>query len=182
MAVAQKNALGVFPDLQQTEAALTRLKETGFVMNNVSAIVQHLDPADTTTLEPLTASVSESGERFAPDRRVDRIQQRAAGGGAVGSAVGGVVAGLTTLAFPVGGGAVLLAGMLGGAFYGAVSGGVLGGSIGINITDEQARHLSDRLAQGAYLVTVKGTEPEIATAESVLKGANIQDGTLFHEA
>ncbi len=179
MSLAQKNALGAFRDLQQIESALERLKATGFPMANVATIVRQIDDVDAQKLAGLTESIAEPGETFAEDRRSSRIQQRAAGGGAVGSVAGGVLAGLTTLAFPVGGAAVLLAGMLGGAFYGAVSGGVLGGSIGINITDEQAQHYSDLLAQGYYLVTIKGSEQEIATAEAVLKDTNIQDWLLF---
>jgi hypothetical protein len=179
MALAQRNALGAFPNLDRAESALDRLKAAGFPMNNVSTIVRQIEEPATEKLANLTESISEPGERFAADRNVDRIQKGAAGAGAVGTVAGGVLAGLTTLAFPVAGGAVVLAGMLGGAFYGAVSGGLMGGAAGINISDEQAKHYSDLLAQGYYLVTFKGTESEMALAESVLKDENIQDWTYF---
>jgi hypothetical protein len=179
MALAQRNALGAFPDLDRAESALDRLKQTGFPMNNVSTIVQQIEEPAAEKLASLTESISEPGERFADDRNLDRIGKGAAGAGAFGTVAGGVLAGLTTLAFPVAGGAVVLAGMLGGAFYGTVAGGLMGGAAGINISDEQAKHYSDLLAQGYYLVTLKGTESEMALAESVLKDENIQDWTYF---
>jgi outer membrane lipoprotein SlyB len=182
MAVLQKNALGAFPDLYQLELALSKLRETGFPMQQVTTIAQQIEPEVADRLAEFDTTLSEPHESFAPDRRSERIQQRAAGGGAVGGAVGTALAGLATLTFPVGGGALLLAGMLGGAFYGAVSGGIIGGSIGINITDEQAQHFSDLLDRGYYLVTVKGAPNEIAMAENTLTAANIQDWTLFKEA
>lgn len=182
MTVVQKNALGAFPDLQQLESALSKLQETGFPMQQVATISQNIEPEAAEELAEFETAIAEPHETFAPDRRLDRLQQRAASGGAVGGAIGTALAGLATLTFPVGGGALLLAGLLGGAFYGAVSGGIIGGSIGINITDEQAQHFSDLLSQGYYLVTVKGSPEEIASAETTLKAANIRDWMLFKEA
>jgi hypothetical protein len=179
MALAQRNALGAFPDLQHAESALDRLKAAGFPMNNIATIVQQIDEPAAEKLANLTESISEPGERFADDRNIDRIGKGAAGAGAMGTVAGGILAGLTTLAFPLAGGAVVLAGMLGGAFYGTVAGGLMGGAAGINISDEQAKHYSELLARGYYLVTMKGTESEMATAESVLKDENIQDWTYF---
>jgi hypothetical protein len=94
--------------------------------------------------------------------------------------VGGVVAALTTLAFPAFSGAVVLVGMATGAFYGAISGGLLGGEGGVEISETQAQHYEGLLAQGHYLLTVKGTDAEIDQAESVLKAANIQDWMIFN--
>jgi hypothetical protein len=179
MALAQRNALGAFPDLQHAESALDRLKSAGFPMHNIATIVQQIDEPAAEKLANLTESISEPGERFADDRNIDRIEKGAAGAGAVGTVAGGILAGLTTLAFPVAGGAVILAGMLGGAFYGTVTGGLMGGAAGINISDEQAKHYSELLERGYYLVTIKGTESEMALAESVLKDENIQDWTYF---
>ena len=66
-----------------------------------------------------------------------------------------------------------------GAFYGAVSGGVLGGEGGLEISATQAQHYEDLLAQGHYLLTVKGSDDEIDRSESVLKTENIQDWMIF---
>jgi uncharacterized membrane protein len=176
MVLEQKNAVGVFPNLEQIESALERLKATDFPMSNVSVVAPESDePAPN-----LAASVVESEQQFDRQETTEHIGRGVAGAGAVGSAVGGVIAGLTTLAFPAFSGAVVLAGMAAGAFYGAVSGGVLGGGIGSKITEEKTQHYRDLVAQGCYLAVVKGTEAEINRAESVLKSANIQDWLVFN--
>jgi hypothetical protein len=77
-------------------------------------------------------------------------------------------------------GAVVLVGMATGAFYGAVSGGVLGGEGGLEISATQAEFYDNRLAQGHYLLMVKGSDDEIDRAEPVLKAANVQDWMVFN--
>jgi outer membrane lipoprotein SlyB len=121
----------------------------------------------------------QSEEEFTWGNTVDRIEHGAVDAGALGSVVGGVVAGLTTLAFSAFSGAVVLVDIAAGAFYGAVSGGILGGGHGFDISEQQAKHYSDLLAQGKYLVIVKGTNDEIDRSEQVLKAANIQDWMTF---
>jgi uncharacterized membrane protein len=179
MVLERGNALGMFPDLQLTESALSQLKETGFPMNKVSVVPPQLDsdkPISRNVTEPIVASEQEATS----STTVDRIQQGAIGAGAMGSVVGGVVAGLTTLAFPAFSGAVVLVGMTAGAFYGALSGGLLNGGIGVDDTKQQTKHYSDLLAQGYYMVVIKGTESEIDRAESVFKAANIQEWMIFN--
>jgi outer membrane lipoprotein SlyB len=170
-----KNAVGTFSDLHQIELVIEQLKSAGFPVSNVSVIVPQPDAEDP-QLEKLTEPVVQSESEFTGDRPA----QVAAKAGAVGTVVGGVVAGLTTLAFPAFSGAVVLVGMATGAFYGAVSGGVLGGESGLEISATQAQLYDDRLAQGQYLLIVKGSDDEIDRAESVLKTANIQDWMVFN--
>ena len=179
MMLIHKNALGTFADIHQIESALEQLKSAGVQMNNVSVIVPQSN-SDDPQLEKSTAPTVESEHEFRGDKPVDRIEQRAAKAGAVGTVVGGVVAALTTLAFPAFSGAVVLVGMATGAFYGAVSGGILGGESGLEISETQAKHYEDLLAQGHYLLTVRGTDDEIDRSESVLKTANIQDWMIFN--
>lgn len=176
MALEHKNAVGLFPDRQQVETALSQLKAASFPMNQVSVVVEHLKAGDDTFKSLTTA---ESEDRFVRDRTIERIEHGALDAGVWGSIGGGLVAGLTTLALPGVGGVVLLVGIATGAFYGAVAGGLLGGAIGVGITDEQAKHYNDRLAAGDYLVAIKGTPDEINQAETVLKTVNIQDWMIF---
>ena len=178
MALEYKNALGLFPDRQQTESAISQLKATGFATDGVSVVVEHPDSEDA-PLEDLAESDIQSKEYFATHRAIDRFEHGALASGAWGSVGGGVIAGLTSLALPGVGGAVLLVGMAVGAFYGAVSGGLLGSAIGVGISDEQAKHYYDRLMNGYYLVVIKGTDDEISQAELVLKNVHVQDWIVF---
>ena len=174
-----KNGLGMFATIQQVESALDRLKSAGVNMNNVSVVVPQTD-SDSPQLKALTAPVVQSEQEFTGGSKTNSVPQVAAKAGAVGTVVGGVVAALTTLAFPAFSGAVVLVGMATGAFYGAVSGGLLGGEGGVEISETQAQHYEDLLAQGQYLLTVKGTDDEIDRSESVLKSENIQDWMVFN--
>jgi outer membrane lipoprotein SlyB len=170
-----KNAIGTFSDLRQIELALEQLKSAEILMSNVSVIVPQPD-SENPQLEKLTEPVVQSKSEFIGDRPT----QVAVKAGALGTVVGGVVAGLTTLAFPAFSGAVVLVGMATGAFYGAVSGGVLGGEGGLEISATQAEFYDNRLAQGRYLLIVKGSDDEIDRAESVLNAANVQDWMVFN--
>ncbi|WP_309739820.1 MULTISPECIES: hypothetical protein [unclassified Chamaesiphon] len=183
MASARKNAVGVFPARDRVESAMSQLQASGFAMNNVSVVDPHANTADK-TVGNLTEPVVESPADAERDRPLDRIQHSAAGASAIGGAAGGVVAGLTTLAFPAFAGAVVLVGMAAGAFYGAVSGGLLSNEIGITLPEEQAKHYSELLEQGNYLVVLKGTEIDIDRAESILKAADVGEWTVFdrHQA
>lgn len=178
MDLEHDNALGIFADLQLTELALSQLKASGFPMANISVVVEHLKPEDS-TLEELTETIEQSKDQFSRNRTFRRIEIGALESGAIGGVVGGLVAGISTLAFPAVGSAVLLVGMATGVFYGSVSGAILGGAIGNNITQQQAQHYSDLLRQGSYLVAIAGTKDEINQAESILKSANIQDWMIF---
>jgi hypothetical protein len=178
MASARKNAVGAFPARDRVESAMNQLQASGFAMNNVSVVDP--DPKTTeTTVGNMAEPVVESPADATRDRPLDRIQHSAAGASAIGGVAGGVVAGLTTLAFPAFAGAVVLVGMAAGAFYGAVSGGLLSNEIGITLPEEQAKHYSDLLEQGNYLVVLKGTEIDIDRAESILKAADVQEWTVF---
>ena len=173
-----KNGLGTFADLHQIELALDRLKSAGIPMGNVSVVV----PEESSSEEPQSAQLKESTVPSEQEltSHPEQIGQVAAKTGAVGTVVGGAVAALTTLAFPAFSGAVVLVGMATGAFYGAVSGGVLGSEGGLEISETQAKHYEELLAQGQYLLTVKGTDDEISRSESVLKTANIQNWLIFN--
>ncbi|MEH2182279.1 hypothetical protein [Nostoc sp.] len=63
--------------------------------------------------------------------------------------------------------------------HGAVAGAILGGAIGTNISDKQIKRYRERLAQGEYLIVIKGTDDEIHQAEAVLKPQGVQDWITF---
>jgi outer membrane lipoprotein SlyB len=180
MASARKNAVGMFTARDRVESAMNQLQASGFAMNNVSVVDPHAETAS--PIKNPTEPVVESEADLTRDRPVDRIQHSAAGASAVGSVAGGVVAGLTTLAFPAFSGAVVLMGMAAGAFYGAVSGGLLSNEIGITLPEAQAKHYSELLEQGNYLIVLKGTEIDLDRAESILKAADVQEWTIFDRA
>ena len=46
MVLEYKNALGLFPDRQQTESAISQHKATGFATDGVSVVVEHPDSED----------------------------------------------------------------------------------------------------------------------------------------
>lgn len=178
MASARKNAVGMFSERERLESAMSQLQASGFAMNNVSIVDPHAQTADA-TVGKLTDPVVESPADLTRDRPVDRIQHSAAGASAIGSVAGGLVAGLTTLAFPAFSGAVVLVGMAAGAFYGAVSGGLLSNEIGITLPEEQAKHYSELLEQGNYLVVLKGTEIDLDRAESIFTAADVREWMVF---
>jgi uncharacterized membrane protein len=175
MQLEHKNAVGAFPNLQQIELALCQLNETGFSMSNISVVAQQAN-LESDILAKSTEATIQSDREFTWSSAVERIEHGAVDAGAMG----GVVAGLTTLAFSAFSGAIVLVGIAAGAFYGAVSGSILGGGIGFDITEKQATHYSDLLAQGYYLTIIKGTDDEISQAETVLKNTNIQDWMTFN--
>lgn len=70
-------------------------------------------------------------------------------------------------------------GLATGTFYGAVAGAILGGALGTNISDKQIKRYRERLAQGEYLIVIKGTDDEIHQAEAALKPQGVQDWITF---
>jgi outer membrane lipoprotein SlyB len=178
MASARKNAVGTFSERDRVESVMSQLQASGFSMHNVSIVDPHSQTASA-TVGKLTDPVVESEADLNRNQAVDRIQHNAAGASAIGSVAGGVVAGLTTLAFPAFSGAVVLVGMAAGAFYGAVSGGLLSNEIGITLPEAQAKHYSELLEQGNYLVVLKGTEIDLDRAESILKDAGVSEWLIF---
>lgn len=178
MKLEHKNAVGIFPDRQHTESALSQLKAIGFPMTDVSVVVQDRNSKDA-TLENLAEPIAQSGNQFIRQRTVEHIEHGAVEGGVLGSIGAGLIAGFTLLAIPGSGGFTLLMAMAAGAYYGTVSGVLLGAALG-GISDEQEQYYNDHLAQGCYLVVIKGTDSEISQAESVLKTANIQDWVTIY--
>ncbi len=176
MPLEHKNAIGLLSDREHTQSALSLLKDSGFPMEKVTVVAKH------PSAEDLQVRVE---SEFTRQRTIERIERGALDAGTLGAIAGLLIGGLTTLAIP-GIGAVAVAGaeaafigMLTGGFYGSVSGAILGAAIGNNVSDEQAKHYVDSLAQGHYLVIVEGSDEEIAQAYQYLKTQGIQDWGIY---
>lgn len=174
-----RRAVGIFSNRPTTASALQALSDSGFNMHHVSVI----------------AKDSDRQNAIAGVNVIDEVSNQSDTGGAVGAVTGGVLGGvagllvgLGTLVIP-GIGPALLAGelatvlsTLAGGAAGAVAGGLVGALIGLGIPEHRARRYQERVAQGHYLVMLKGTEPEIARAERTLQQAGIEDWGLYHAA
>lgn len=176
MASTYRRAVGVFSSRTQTASALQALSDSGFSMGDVSVIAKDADH------QKDIAGVTVR----------DEVTNQADKGGAIGALTGGVLGGVTgllvglgTLTIP-GLGPALLAGeaaavlttVVGGA-AGAAAGGLVGALVGLGIPEHRAVRYQDRVAQGGYLVMVKGDENEIIRAERTLGDAGIEDWGVY---
>lgn len=174
--IQYKRAVGVFPNYQQAESALTDLRNSGFPMERVSLVAKDTDRRD-------VAGVGVS----------DRPGHAAAEGAKTGAVTGGVVGGLvgligslTALTLPgvgpvVAGGtlATILGDTLVGGAIGAATGGLIGALVGLGIPEERARVYNERVSRGDYLVMVEGTEEEIRRAHTILHNRGIQEWGIY---
>ncbi|AGY58354.1 CsbD family protein [Gloeobacter kilaueensis] len=171
-----RRAIGTFPNRAQAEQALTRLRDSGFDMNDVSVISRHED----------------GGDIAGADVR-DTVGNRAGEGAATGATAGAAVGGLTGLLVGIGAlaipgiGPVMTAGALGtaiattlsGGAIGAAAGGLVGALVGLGIPKERAEAYNAAVARGDYLVVVEGDQTEINEAESILNGYGISDYGVY---
>ncbi|WP_026732725.1 general stress protein [Fischerella sp. PCC 9605] len=180
MAIQQrKRAVGTFPNRQTAEAALSRLRDSGFPMDRVSVLAKDIDRSD----QIGGATVKDKSDM---SDRGDTEAQEGAGIGAVTGTIlggiGGLLVGLEALIIP-GVGPFLAAGTiattLAGAGIGAAAGGLVGALTGLGIPEEEARAYSERVSQGEFLVIVDGSENEIERAGSILRNQNIQNWAIY---
>lgn len=172
-----KRAVGIFPTRHETEQALSELRNASFNMDHVSVIARDAERQDD------IAGVD------VEDSSGNKADLGAAKGAVTGGALGGLtglLVGLGLVAIPgigpimlAGAGATALATTLAGTAIGATAGGLIGALAGLGIPEERARAYSDRVAKGDYLVMVKGTDDEIAKAESILSPRGIQDWGIY---
>jgi hypothetical protein len=177
----RKRALGLFPTRQDAEAALRKLQESGFAMDQVSIIAKNSERGDR------IAGV-DVNDRSREDRG-NKADEGAATGAVAGGALGGItglLVGLGTLAIPgigpimlAGAGATALATTLAGGAIGAAGGGLVGALIGLGIPEERAKVYRDRVAHGDYLLIVDGTEAEIARAQRILDAYGIREWGVY---
>jgi hypothetical protein len=169
----QKRAVGVFARRQAAEEALNELKDSGFSMEKVSIIGKDVDQGEQLANAEMTSHIGDENVNTGTGVVADTL---------TASTWGSVLVGLSSLALP-GLGAVLAAGSLGVALATSIGGVAVGAAATHNVVmaladlgipEERARHYSDRLHVGNYLVIVEGTDEEIHRAEAVLRKHNIE--------
>lgn len=196
----QHRAVGVFPNRQNAEAALTQLRDSGFPMTQVSVIAKdldrhhHLAGAEVRDTPPYNDGASSDFVNVPHNSNVaTHVDSKADEGAKVGAATGGAIGGLTgllvglgTLAIPglgpimlAGAGATALATTVAGGAIGAAAGGLGGALVGLGIPEERARIYNDRVARGDYLVMVDGTDDEIRRVQVILSHWGIQDWGIY---
>lgn len=140
----ERSVSGVFSFRSEAESAIQELKESGFSMSDISALL---------------APVSEDSTPGPGDPT--KTVQGTATGFFAGTAVGGILgllAGVGTLAIP-GVGALIAAGpimaTLTGMGTGATVGTLAGALIGLGIPEENASHYEGKLQKGAIMLSVR---------------------------
>lgn len=173
-----RRAVGTFSNRTEVEQALTRLRDSGFDMNDVSVITRNDDN------EPDTIAGAEVKDKVG-NRAGDGTKTGAVTGGAIGGLTG-LLVGLGALAIP-GIGPVMTAGAVGtaiattlsGGAIGAAAGGLVGALVGLGIPKERAEAYNNVVHQGGYLVMVDGNQEEIDQAHQILNGGGIQNYGVY---
>ncbi|MBD2178684.1 signal transduction histidine kinase (STHK), LytS [Pseudanabaena sp. FACHB-1998] len=180
MSGQNKRATGTFSNPQEAKGALHELRDSGFNMDQISIIGNHIDRNSD------LAGISPSENISDLDNKVgEGAATGAASIGAVGSFTG-LLVGLGLVAIP-GIGPIMLAGAtattlattLTGGAIGAAAGGLIGALVGLGIPQDRAKEYCDRLDQGDYLVMVDGSEPEILQAEVIFKRYAVQEWGIY---
>ena len=174
MPTEMQRAVGLFSDRQDAEAALSKLRESGFDMNQVSVVNKGSE-----TGEMQGASVNADKD----DQVADSAARSATVGGVSGGAIG-LIGSLGILAIPGVGPAaelgVLLANTVFAGALGAAGGGILGALVGWGLPEDQAQYYSDRVNKsGDYLVLVEGDANAIRSAQTILQQNRINDWRTF---
>lgn len=170
-------AVGVFSNRLATESALLEIKQSGYIMDNISVVGRNADTEDQVAGVEVHKSIDNKADEGAVTGAVT--------GGALGGLTG-LLVGLGTLAIP-GVGPVLLAGAaattlattLAGTAIGAGGASLLGALIGLGIPNNDAQIYSDLLAQGYYLVVVDGTEHQVRNAGEILTRKGISQWQVY---
>lgn len=174
MPTEMQRAVGLFSDRQDAEAALSKLRGSGFDMNQISVVNKGSE-----TGEMQGASVNADKDA----QVADSAARSATVGGVSGGAIG-LIGSLGVLAIPGVGPAaglgVLLANTVFAGAIGAAGGGALGALVGWGLPDDQAQYYSDRVNQsGDYLVLVEGDTNAIQSAQTILQQNRINDWRTF---
>ena len=169
----KKYGIGIFHSPQRAIQAFKELRSTGFPMNKICAIAH--------------SPVRDEQFDYIGTLELTRTPaQGAAAGAVVGATKGGLlalIAGLGVLLVPGFGLALaaesLFTVLLGGGASAAV-GGFVGALRGWFLPEEAAIFYNDQISQGAYLVTVEGTENEIQRAKAIFTRWGIREWCVYH--
>jgi hypothetical protein len=182
----EQRAIGTFTSYELAENALRDLKQTGFLMHQVSLIGRDVNRhaeftgvhtnSTITGVEDLNTGVKDAGAA---------TQTGAAAGSALGG-ITGLLVGLGAIAIP-GVGPVMLAGAaataiataISGTAIGAAAGSLAGGLTGMGFSADRAQTYSDQVSEGHYLVMVEGTAADITRAETVFNNHPIHEWHVY---
>lgn len=175
--IPRKRGVGLFSDRRQVELAVSKLKNSGFPMEQVAIIVRNAQ------------GEQEIHGIDVQDYRGNHTQEGAVTGILTGGAIGsitGLLVGLGVLAIP-GIGPILLAGAeatalvtaLAGGTIGGVTGGLVGALIGLGIPETRVKIYRDGILKGDYLIVIDGTESQLVEAQHILERYDIDEWNIY---
>src|SRR5216110_1856891 len=136
-------SVGVFPNHEQADRALTALEHAGFGKDQIGYV------------SPRGADLT--GEVTDERPSITSIAAGAIGGGTIGGFLGAGTALLIPGVGPALAGGLFIS-TIWGAAIGSVTGGLIGAFTSVGIPEDDARHYQHELEKGHTLVTVKGEE------------------------
>lgn len=172
--IAQKHKTSVwriYPTRLAVEAAIDRLRESGFLSSDISVLLpENLGPKELTT------------------EKASKAPEGATAGAGSGVLIGGALgwlAGIGAFAVP-GLGPFIAAGpimaTLAGSGVGALLGGITGALIGAGIPEYEAKRYEGRLAKGGILVSIHcERSDEIDHAKEVMEHMGAEDISVSTE-
>ena len=168
----KKSIFGILKTREQAENVVERLRNAGFMSNDISMLF-----ADT------------SGTRDFAIEHATKAPEGTTTGGTTGFVVGGVLgwlAGIGSLAIP-GVGPFIAAGpimaALSGAAVGTAVGGIVGALVGMGIPEYEARRYESKIKEGNILISVHAENSEQADrAKEILVASKAEDVATGAEA
>lgn len=171
--MADQSIVGVFDTISEAEAAIRKLDQGHFPVQQVSILAQNLES------EKDVHGFITSGD----------VAKEGAGTGAWVGGLFGLLMGSAFLWVP-GFGPLLVAGHLAGillgtlegAAFGAAGGGLLGWLAGLGISKQHILKYEDQMKAGKYLLVIRGDSGDIARAREIVAGTNVVELTHHDEA
>jgi hypothetical protein len=171
-----KHGIASLSSRADVETTIKALESVNFPIKQVTIVKQQLESGD--------EEVAVTQDEFIDSKSTSSSAKAAVTAGAMGG-VAGVLMGIGALMLPgIGSIAVLgvnsaLVGMATGGAYGAAAGTLMGAALGNDISEEESKKYSDRLAQGKYLMIVEGSKEELSLAGEVLSAQKVEDWSIY---
>jgi len=159
--VTQQSVVHIYPSLEEAEAAVKRLSDSKFPINQISIVTQNIQ-----TTKQVHGFIT------AGDVAAKGASSGAWMGGFFGLLVGAAfiwVPGFGPL-FVAGPFAAALLGGVEGIVAGAAGGGLLGALLGWGISKEHILKYEEGIKGGKYLVVANGDESQVSMARMILDG------------
>jgi uncharacterized membrane protein len=159
--MAQQSVVHIYPSLAEAEAAVKRLADRKFPINQISIVTQNIE-----TTKQIHGFIT------AGDVAAQGASTGAWMGGFFGVLVGAAfiwVPGLGPL-FVAGPFAAALLGGVEGIVAGAASGGLLGALFGWGVSKEHILKYEQDIKNGKYMVVANGDETQVRQARTILDG------------